>query len=262
MFHKLSLPQQCRSLWQTCHSLVPDLLENCHVKSSDLLIKSTNPIDPQSGSVYLIKEGTINETYEGQTVVIYESGDLVGADGLVQKKITSYENEFAVKVDEYDGEQFIKDLFSDENKFRLWNQYLSCLSQSYQLLMRHFSQQNIDFTPEFRCYNKGDVLIEENTEDDEVFTLISGSTKVMINNIEVGEIHPDEIFGAIAALTNTKRNASIIATSNCETIVVKSASFRGLLSARPDTVQKLINDMARTIVSSNERILELSKKQN
>jgi CRP-like cAMP-binding protein len=80
----------------------------------------------------------------------------------------------------------------------------------------------------------------------------------MINNIQVGEINKDEIFGAIAALTNTRRNASIIATSACDTIVVKSDSFRSLLSARPDTVQKLVNDMARTIVSCNEKILELS----
>lgn len=259
MFHNLSVPEKCQSLWQTCHSLVPDLLENCSVKSSDLLIKSNSPIDPQSGSVYLIKEGTLNETYKGQIIVIYEKGDLIGADGLVQHKITSYENDFAIKVDEYDGQQFIDDIFNDKNKFQIWNQYLSCLSQSYQLLMSHFSQQDANFSPEYRCYDKGDVIIEENTEGDEVFTLISGSTKVMINNTEVGKINQDEIFGAIAALTNTKRNASIIATTNCETIVVKSDSFRGLLSARPDTVQKLINDMARTIVSCNNKIIELSK---
>lgn len=89
---------------------------------------------------------------------------------------------------------------------------------------------------------------------------MSGSEKVMINDTEVGEINKDEIFGAIAALTNTKRNASIIATSNCETFVVRSDSFRSLLEARrPDTVQKLINDMARTIVSCNDRIIELSE---
>jgi len=74
------------SLWKTCHALVPDLLENCAVKSTDLLIKSNNPINPQSGSIYLIKEGTINEVYDGQIVVIYEKGDLIGIDGLVKAK--------------------------------------------------------------------------------------------------------------------------------------------------------------------------------
>ena len=103
------------------------------------------------------------------------------------------------------------------------------------------------------------MIIEENTDGDEVFTLMTGAAKVIINNTEVGKINKDEIFGAIAALTNTRRSASIVATSDCETIVVRSDRFRGLLAARPDTVQKLINDMARTIVSCNDRIMTLSK---
>lgn len=259
MFHNLAVPEKCSDLWQTCHSLVPELLKGCTIKSSDLLIRSNNPIVPQSKSVYLVKEGTINETYDGQVIVIFESGDLIGIDGLLQTKISKYENDFAIKVDEYDGEQLLGEIFNDKNKFLLLNQYLSCLNQSYQILMTHFSQQDTSFSPEFRHYNEGNVIIEENTEGDEVFTLVSGSTKVIVNNTEVGEIHKDEIFGAIAALTNTKRNATVIATSHCEAIVIKNNNFRGLLAARPDTVQKLINDMARTIVSCNDRIMELSK---
>ncbi|MCW9031884.1 MAG: cyclic nucleotide-binding domain-containing protein [Gammaproteobacteria bacterium] len=262
MFHNLTVPEKCLSLWKTCRSLVPELLKNSHVKSSNLLIKSNSPIDPQSGSVYLIKEGTINETYEGQIVVIHEKGDLIGIDGLSKQKVTSYENDFAVKVDEYDGQQLLNEIFNDKNKFMLLNQYLSCLSQGYQLLTSHLTHQDATFSPEYRCYDKGDIIIKENTEGDEVFTLLSGSAKVMINNTEVGEINQDEIFGAIAAITHTKRTASIIATSNCETIIVKSDSFRGLLSAHPETVEKLVKDMARSIVSSNERVIELSKNQS
>jgi len=204
----------------------------------------------------------MNEIYDGQIIVIYEKGDLVGIDGLLQDKLTTYSNDFAVRVDEFDGQQLIDEIFNNKSKFLIWNQYFSCLTQSYQLLMAHFSQQDTAFTPEYRFYNKGDVIIEENTEGDEVFTLVTGSANVIINNTEVGKIHEDEIFGAIAALTNTKRNASIVATSNCETFVVKSDSFRGLLAARPDTVQKLINDMARTIVSCNKRIIELSESKS
>lgn len=259
MFHNLPIPEKCVALWQTCHSLVPNLLKNCTVKSSDLIIKSKSPIDPNSKSVYLIKEGTVNETYNEQIIIIYEKGDLIGVDGLLQHKSTTYEHDFAIKVDEYNREQLVDEIFNDKSKFLILNQYLSYLNQSYQLLMCHFSKRDFAFNPEFRSHKNGDVIIEENTEGNEVFTLLSGSVKVMINNTEVGEINKDEIFGAIAALTNTKRNASIIATSNCETLVVKSNSFRGLLEARPDTVQKLINDMARTIVSCNDRIIELSE---
>lgn len=227
MYHNLEIPKKCQSLWQTCHSLVPELVANCSIKSPDLKIRSNNPINPQSKSIYLLKNGTISEKHNGQLIVNYENGDLIGIDGLFQDKPTTYENDFAVIVDEYDGQQFFDEILNDKNKLSIWTQYLSCLNQSFQLLMCHFGQQNIEFNPEFRTFKKGDVIIEENTEGDEVFTLLTGSTKVMVNNTEVGQINKDEIFGAIAALTNTKRNASVIATSDCETLVIKSNNFRG-----------------------------------
>ena len=259
MYHNIEVPENCLDLWKTCGSLVPELLKDCTVKTSDLKIVKSKPIDPSSKSVYLIKSGMISEVYQGAVIVNYEDGDLIGMDGLSQQKLTSFENDFAVVVDEYDGEKLMGEIFNNKNKFLILSKYLSCLSQSYQLLTSHFTQKEAAFNPEFRHYDDGDVIIKEGTEGDEVFTLMSGTTKVVSNNVEVGEINKNEIFGAIAALTNTKRTASIVATSNCETIVVKNDNFRGLLAARPDTIEQLISDMARTIISCNERITELSK---
>jgi len=262
MYHNLIVPDQCDSLWQTCRELVPDLLQNCPVKTKDLRVSSANPISPQLQSVYLVTEGVIYETFDGQLIVIHEKGDLINADSLAQPKATTYETDFAAKVDEYDGQQLLDGILADKSSFATWNRYLSCLSQSYQILMCHFSRQDTELLPEFRHYEKDDVIIEENSEGDEVFTMLSGSARVVSNNEEVGEVNKDEIFGAIAALTNTKRNATIIATTDCEILVAKGENFRSLVSTRPDIAQKLIQDMARTIVSSNARIIELAKERS
>jgi len=259
MYHNLEVPKNCETLWQECQSLVPALLKECTVKTKDRIVDHENPLDPQSKSVYLITQGEIYETFDEQLIVIHAKADLVNVDALSHLKVTAYETDFAATVDEYDGQEFIDAIVSDNAKFQVWNQYLSCLCQSYQLLMCYFSRQDTQYLPETRQYKKDDIIIEEGTEGDEVFTLLRGTAKVMSNNEEVGEIHEDEIFGAIAALTDTKRNASIVATSDCDTLVAKSENFRSILVTRPDIVQKLINDMARTIVSSNERIIELTK---
>ena len=259
MYHNLEVPERCKALWQECQSLVPDLLKDCTIKSKDLIIDSENPIDPQSNSIYLIKENDIYETFDGQLIVIHEKGDLLNADGLSRRKLSAYRTDFPATVDEYDGQQFIDAIAADRTKFTIWTQYLSCLSQSYQLLVCHFSRQDTEYLPEFREYKKDEIILKEGTEGDEVFTLLNGTAKVFSNNEEVGEIKKDEIFGAIAALTHTKRTATIIATSDCDTLVAKSENFRSILDTRPDILQKLITDMARTIVSSNERIIELSK---
>ena len=259
MFHNLNIPDECSILWKQCQSLVPDLLKGCKPKSSGLIITADQPIDTKVRSLYFIRSGTVNEIHEGQVLVNYEENDLLWVDALFHPKLTSLENDFDVMVDEYDGDEFLDELFNDKNKFLICNQYLSALSHSYQLLMGHFSKQDVAFKPAFRYYQEGDIIIEQNTVGDEVFTLLSGMAEVVVDNTVVGEINTDEIFGAIAALTNTRRSASVVATSDCETIVVRSDRFRGLLAARPDTVQKLINDMARTIVSCNDRIMTLSK---
>lgn len=262
MYHKLTVPENCESLWQECRSLVPKLLENCAIQATDRIFNASTIIRTQPNSLYLIKEGEIFETFDGQLIVIYEKGDLVNADSLAYAKVSTYETDFAVTVDEYNGQQFIEGIASDAAKFSDWNRYLSCLSQSYQLLASHFSRQDTEFLPEFRQFSKDDIIIQEGTEGDEVFTLLNGTAKVMSNGKEVGQIERDEIFGAIAALTSTKRNATIIATSDCEILVTKSENFQSILSTRPDVVYKLIQDMARTIVSSNQRIIELSKDKN
>ena len=259
MYHNLEVPETCEALWQECQSLVPDLLKDCTVKAKDINIHLGNPLEPQPNSVYLVTQGEIFEIFDEQLIVIHEKGDLVNADALFHAKETEYDIDFPAIVDEYDGQEFIDAIAKDETKFQLWNQYLSCLSQSYQLLMCHFSRQDTEYLPEVRQYKKDDVIIEENTEGDEVFTLMNGSAKVVVNNQEVGEIKKDEIFGAIAALTHTKRTASVIATSDCDTLVADSDNFRSIVATRPDIVHKLINDMARTIISSNEKIIELSK---
>lgn len=259
MYHNLEVPESCDALWQECQSLIPDLLKDCTIKSKEISIDADNPIDPQVKSLYLIQEGEIYETFDGQLIVIHEKGDLVNADALSHQKVTAYETDFPAIVDEYDGQQFIDLLATDKTKFQIWNRYLSCLSQSYQLLMCHFSRQDTDYLPDVRQYKKGDIIIEEGTEGDEVFTLLNGTVKVTSNNAEVGEIKKNEIFGAIAALTHTKRTATVVATSDCDTLVATSENFRSILDTRPDIVQKLLQDMARTIVSSNERIIELSQ---
>jgi len=259
MYHNLIIPESCDELWQECQSLVSDLLKDCTIKSTNLIIDAENPIDLKGNSLYLIKEGDIYETFDGQIIVFYEKGDLVNADALTRPKITTYDHHFAVTVDEYDGQQFIDQMTSDKTKLLLWNQYISGLLQSFQILMCYFSRQDTEYLPETRHYKNGDIIIKEDSEGDEVFTLLHGTAKVISNNEEVGEIKEDEIFGAIAALTQTKRTATILATSDCDTLVTNSENFRSILDTRPDIVQKLIQDMARTIVSGNEKIIELSK---
>jgi len=168
--------------------------------------------------------------------------------------------DFAIVVAEYDTKELLNYIRADEERSHALVQFMSGMFHSYQLIASHYKQDDADFHPEIRQYDEGDIIIEEGGTDNEVYTLLSGAADVLVGDTQVGDIKRDEIFGAIAALTGTPRTAKVIATLECSVLVVASDRFQDLLEKRPDTVTKLIEDMARTIVAGNQKIVDLSSK--
>lgn len=258
MFLDQKVPEQCKKLWQECRLLVPHMLNEAPTKSTETTINSGTRLPPNQNQIYLIRDGIINEYFEDRLIMSYEEGDVVGADAIWHSKPSEYRSDFAVVVDVYDIQALASHILGDKQRSASWMRYLSCMGQAYHMLMSHFNRQETSFHPELRDYAEGDVLIREGDTDSEVFTLLSGSAIARIGDTVVGDINTDEIFGAIAALTGTPRTATIVATSDCTALVVQADRFRNLIAVRPDTVTKLVEDMARTIVSCNEKIVDLS----
>ncbi|MCW8935000.1 MAG: cyclic nucleotide-binding domain-containing protein [Gammaproteobacteria bacterium] len=243
-------------LWANCISSTPSFMNGAPVKTENHMLPTESTIDfSASKSIYILKQGALKETYMNNVVINYEPGDLVGVTSLLNNCKTTVSTDFSVVVDEYNIKELMAFICSDISRFEAWNTYLLSFMQSYQILMCHHMEQEVQFHPEIRHYDEGDIIIEEDSNDNDVFTLISGKANVYVKDALVGEILRDELFGAIAALTNTARTATVKAESKCSVLVVPSTSFKELLISRPDTVAKLIEDMARSIISSNEKII-------
>jgi len=246
------------ALWQDKIGTCSAFMECAPVRSKNIVLAAETMIDFDSKkSVYILKQGELKEIYLDNVVVTYEVGDLVGISALINNCKTTVSTDFSVVVDEYDLSELMEFIRLNETRFSAWNAYLISLLQSFQLLLCHYKKQDVTFHPEVRLYEKGEVIIEEGSHDNEVFTLMSGSASVYVKEALVGDVRRDELFGAIAALTDTPRTATVKADSACSVLVVPSTSFKELLTSRPDTVAKLIEDMARTIISSNEKIVSL-----
>ena len=256
-------PDECTQLWQNCQQLTSIFLLNATVKTVDKILPSESHIDINTQkSLYVIKQGSLKETYNDNIIINYQPGDLIGAHSLLQNKLTRITTDFSITVDEYDGMELLEYIRADNSRNMAWNQYLMNLLQSYQILICEYKTNEVRFHPEIRHYGKGDIIIHQGGTDDEVFTLMSGAAQAWVDNIVVGDINRDEVFGAIAALTKTPRTATVTALTACSALVVPSKNFTELIKTRPDTVTKLITDMARTILSNNETIVNLSKQKN
>ena len=66
-----------------------------------------------------------------------------------------------------------------------------------------------------------------------------------------------EIFGAMAALTNADRSATVRAKTNCSVVKVPKEQFTELIKSNPATIHSLLVDMANSIVNLNEQLVGL-----
>jgi CRP-like cAMP-binding protein len=107
-------------------------------------------------------------------------------------------------------------------------------------------------------FQPGDIIIREGDSADFVYTLTSGHAEASQSGIKVGEIYAGEVFGALAAFSGVKRNATVTATRQCSVEATYKDSFITLARRQPDVCVKLIKDMARLISDLNESILVLS----
>ena len=216
-----------------------------------------------TGMMYVLKEGIIAHSQQERTLYFYDTGDLVGIQhtdaSSNQENECQLNSDFAVLAEEYRISDIYKS-FSIEGQAELWHQILANYIELLNIIIFISAQTKLEVHPETVTIQPGEVVIEQGSYGSDVYTLVEGHLEVLVNGIAVGEVMPDEIFGAMAALTETPRSATVQATELSVLLKLPRERFLDLMKSRPFTVMKMIEDMSRTIVSLNQRVVDLSNK--
>ena len=109
-------------------------------------------------------------------------------------------------------------------------------------------------------YPVGSIIIQQGDPADDIFSMAEGLAEVLVNDMAVAKIRPGELFGTMAALTGSHRNASVRALKSCSVIRVPKDRFFELIRSRPSAVQGLLVDMAKSITELNEEVVSLRRK--
>ena len=83
------------------------------------------------------------------------------------------------------------------------------------------------------------------------------SLYLLVDDVNVGRIGDGEIFGAMAALTQADRSATVRAKTTCSIVKVPKEQFTELIKSNPATIHSLLIDMANSIVNLNEQLIGL-----
>jgi CRP/FNR family cyclic AMP-dependent transcriptional regulator len=271
MYPIFGVPPEFEKIASENKKLIERFFSNAAIHSEQTLLGAQSTLyktTGKEGMVYVLKEGIMAHSQKNRTLYFYDVGDLVGVQHVslaynlsIDSSNPEYDltSDFAVLADEYRISDVYKS-FSIDGQIELWHQILANYADLLNIIIFISAQTKLEVHPETITIEPGEVIIEQGSYGSDVYTLVEGHLEVLVDDVAVGEVMPDEIFGAMAALTETPRSATVRATELSVLLKLPRERFLDLMKSRPLTVMKMIEDMSRTIVALNQRVVDLSTK--
>ncbi len=206
--------------------------------------------------MHFVKGGNVSVELEDKTLYILEYGDMVHASSA--EETSDAQIHFNVKseavIHSFSDEQFIDLLAQDSTLLSLWFAVSGLSKLQLNQIIGGLTKKEEVANPGFGRFSAGSSIITEGDEADYVYSIVEGTAVAVHKGVEVGEIGQDEIFGAIAVLTNQKRTANVIAKTNCTLLMVHKDQFSKLVHSHPKLFLNILSSLADKIISLNEKV--------
>ena len=216
------------------------------------------------GQFYVVLEGSLTVKYQDKTVYMLEVGDILLPDiaGNQDAEISVYYgSDSGARLHSYPGLEFMQRVFNEPAAVRLWTRLLIVYAGLMLRITAVCKAEDTPTTPGFEIYEPGEIIIRQGERADYVFNMTSGVAEVLVDDVNVGRIGDGEIFGAMAALTQSDRSATVQAKTTCSVVKVPKDQFTDLIRNNPATIQSLLVDMAHSIVNLNEQLVGIGSHE-
>ncbi len=214
----------------------------------------TKGFDPKN--IYFLKDGNVTVEYDSKEIFIYESGDIIlpyTAEEYQEASIY-YSVMSDVQIFSLSLEALFAAMTKDTSLMALWFTISSISQLQLNQMIGVLTQKEERANPGFGRYKAGMEIIKEGDDADYVYSVSEGIAVAIHNGVEVGEIHQDEIFGAIAVLTDQKRTASVVAKTNCTLLMVHKDEFSKMVHSHPKLFLNILSSLAEKITSLNKKV--------
>jgi len=102
----------------------------------------------------------------------------------------------------------------------------------------------------------GKALVSEGETGQEFFVIIEGTARVTRQGRKIATIGPGQAFGELALLDKAPRNASVVADTDMELVVLGQREFAGIIDDVPGFAGKLLAGMAHRLRESDARSVQ------
>ncbi|MCJ8170728.1 Crp/Fnr family transcriptional regulator [Atopomonas sediminilitoris] len=243
-------------------SLPAQFLQGLECSLPPIRVERTSDLEPelQPGNLYLIKDGLLHALIDGRPLFYLQEGDLLGLRQGIDLPHWQYSSDEPLELQPFCRAEVFRHIHADEQRQENFTQYL--IGQAALLSDALARNKLPDIRPNtgFQYYAAGEELIHQGDDAEHVFVIIEGHAEAFVNDMKVGDVHKDEIFGAMAVFTQEKRSATVIASEPCTVMVIPKEQFLGLMNSNPRIAHSLIEGMARRIDLMNKEITALRRQ--
>jgi CRP/FNR family cyclic AMP-dependent transcriptional regulator len=101
----------------------------------------------------------------------------------------------------------------------------------------------------------GRILAEQGQTGREAFIIVEGKARVLRNGRKVAILRPGQFFGELSLLDRAPRNATVIADTDMELLVLGQREFAKIVDAAPAFARALLTGIARRINEADSKRL-------
>lgn len=204
------------------------------------------------GQLWLITEGEVFYRVGGKQVTRHGVGDLIGLEAELPVESGVYGCSEPVTLEPYRREAVMaQDGFA---------RYLMYANAFHRAALAQEIRAEFQPSAGFMHFTAGETIIHQGAEAQQVYTLLEGKAHALRDEVKVGEIHANEIFGALAVFTRQKRMASVVAVSDCTVLAVRKEEFADLVEMQPQICLGLVEELADKINQLNGQLLAQQAK--
>ena len=102
----------------------------------------------------------------------------------------------------------------------------------------------------------GKVLMTEGETGHEFFVILEGTAKVTRQGRRVASLGPGTAMGELALLDKAPRNATVVAETDMELVVLGQREFAGIIDEVPGFSRKLLGGMARRLREADAKSVQ------
>ena len=220
--------------------------------------------DPDN--IYFIKQGVLSAYYQETEIYMLQDHDIFLPEFIPKIKNDeansdlNYSIKFSLHVQVFTPHQLSEVLEGRADLVQLWIEINSLQQFLCNQTIAVLSPVEERSSPKFECINAGETIIHEDADADYVFTLMEGAAIVIHNDVQVGSVKKDEIFGAMAVLLNQKRTATVMAETDCMVLKVHRDEFSKMILSRPGLFLSLLENLSSKVKNMNIKVSELTTK--